>query len=231
VRSAGLHVAILADGDAPPRARLDAAWPGWDDGIDWVIAADGGARHGAALGLRIDAWVGDGDSVDATELEALASAGAELRHVAVDKDESDAELALASALDRGAGAITILGALGGARIDHALANLGLLHDPELDDRFVRLYDGLGSRLTLLVAAGSVAGRSFEGRRGDLVSILALAGPATGVRTEGLRYPLTGEPLQPARARGLSNVRTSSTARISLQSGRLLVIETPVTVEP
>ena len=42
---------ILADGDVPTRARLDTAWPGWDDGVDLVIAADGGARHADRLGV------------------------------------------------------------------------------------------------------------------------------------------------------------------------------------
>ena len=34
-----------------PRAALDRAWPGWDDGVGLVIAADGGARHAAELGV------------------------------------------------------------------------------------------------------------------------------------------------------------------------------------
>ena len=72
-----LAALILADGAVPPRAVLDAAWPGWDDGIALVVAADGGARHAAPLGVRVDRWVGDGDSVDPALLEALAVAGAE----------------------------------------------------------------------------------------------------------------------------------------------------------
>ncbi len=42
--SAPMDALILADGDAPTRDGLDAAWPGWDAGVDLVIAADGGAR-------------------------------------------------------------------------------------------------------------------------------------------------------------------------------------------
>ena len=44
------HALVLADGAAPSRASLDAAWPGWDAGLDLVIAADGGARHATTLG-------------------------------------------------------------------------------------------------------------------------------------------------------------------------------------
>ena len=45
-------------------------------------------------------------------------------------------------------------------------------------------------------------------------------------TSGLRFPLAGEPLVLGRTRGVSNVRTGPVARITLESGRLLVIETP-----
>ena len=64
----GRRAIVLADGAAPTRAQLDAAWPGWDAGIALVVAADGGARHATALGLRVDRWVGDGDSIDPDDL-------------------------------------------------------------------------------------------------------------------------------------------------------------------
>ena len=50
------HALVLADGPVDAVADLDWAWPGWSDGIDLVVAADGGARHAAALGRRIEAY-------------------------------------------------------------------------------------------------------------------------------------------------------------------------------
>ncbi len=223
---------ILADGAAPARARLDAAWPGWDAGIGLVIAADGGARHAAALGVELDRWVGDGDSVKPAALERIAAAGVLLERAAADKDESDTELALIAAIRAGAGAVVIVGALGGVRADHALANIGLLRHPELAGRPAVLYDELASRISLISAharAGAPVVRELAGRSGDLVSLLPLGDRAEGVRTTGLRFPLHGEVLTPGRTRGLSNVRTGPVARIALESGWLLVIETPVTV--
>jgi thiamine pyrophosphokinase len=219
---------ILADGAAPPRADLDAAWPAWDAGIGFVIAADGGARHAPAFGLRLDRWVGDGDSIDDATLAELAASGVGLRHAEPDKDESDTELALLEAIAEGAGDITILGALGGLRVDHALANVALLQHPLLEGRPVTLFDERATRIALLEAidGGAPASRAFEGRKGDLVSLLPLGGRAGGVTTEGLRYRLVEEPLELGRSRGLSNVRTAPVARITLNSGRLLVIETP-----
>ena len=58
-----------------------------------------------------------------------------------DKDESDTELCLLTALDRGATHIRLLGALGGTRIDHELANVSLLAHPRLDGIDVRIEDG------------------------------------------------------------------------------------------
>jgi thiamine pyrophosphokinase len=223
---------FLADGAAPAPARLDAAWPDWDAGIGLVIAADGGARHAAALGVELDRWVGDGDSVKPAQLERLAAAGVTLQRAAVDKDESDTELALISAIRSGATAVVIVGALGGVRADHALANIGLLRHPELAGRPAVLYDELASRISLISASGSGGApvvRELAGRSGDLVSLLPLGDRAEGVRTAGLRFPLHGEVLTPGRTRGLSNVRTQPVARITLESGWLLVVETPVTV--
>ena len=217
------HALILADGAVATRARLDAAWPGWDAGVDLVVAADGGARHAAALGIRPDLWVGDGDSIDAGALAALAAAGVELRRAPAEKDETDAELALLAAIGRGAAQLTILGALGGARVDHELANVGLLQHPALTGRPARLYDEQAARISLLTGP---AERDLAGRIGDLVSLVPAAGSAVGVRTEGLRYLLAGEVLVPGRTRGISNVRTAQVARVTLESGRLLVIETP-----
>lgn len=230
--TAGSGALILADGAAPTRARLDTAWPGWDEGIGLVIAADGGARHAAALGLQVDRWVGDGDSVDPAELRRLAAAGVAIERAATDKDKSDTELALLAAIRGGAEAIVILGALGGGRVDHALANLGLLRHPDLGGRAAWLYDEVASRISLIGAPhpdGDPITRELEGREGDLVSLLPLGVTAEGVRTEGLRFALHGEALAGGRTRGLSNVRSAAVARITVESGWLLVIETPATV--
>jgi thiamine pyrophosphokinase len=229
-----LHALILADGAIPSRERLDAAWPDWARGVGLVVAAVGGARHAGPLGLRIDRWVGDGDSIAPDELIALAAAGVVVDRAAVDKDETDTELALLAAVDAGANSITILGGLGGVRVDHALANVALLQHPALEGRPARLYDEEGARLSLLVGpedGGSPAAGSFEGRVGDLVSLVPLGGSADHVQTAGLRYPLDDEALPLGRARGMSNVRTAPTATVTLGSGRLLVIETPATLRP
>ena len=219
---------ILADGDAPDRAELDRAWPGWDSGIGLVVAADGGARHAGRLAVGIDAWVGDGDSIGAAELAELEASGVPIHRSSPNKDESDTELAVRAALDRGAGDVLIVGGLGGERIDHALANIGLLAMDELRGRAAVMLDA-SSRISLVRAPGpdgAAVHRGLPGRVGDLVSLLPVGDGVVGVTTDGFRYPLADEPLPAGPARGLSNVRTSPDASITVRAGLLLLVESP-----
>ena len=217
----------------PPRAALDAAWPGWDGAVALVVAADGGAEKARDLGWRPDVVVGDGDSLGPGGLARLRAEGIALELAPVAKDESDTELAVVAAVRRGAARLTIVGALGGPRLDHALANLWLLAHPALAGREVVILDER-TRIRLLAAptprGAGVAGDDrtaavLAGRPGDLVTLLPFGDAAAGVITEGLAYPLRDEPLPAGPARGLSNVRTGPEASVSLRAGRLLVVET------
>jgi thiamine pyrophosphokinase len=224
---------ILADGEAPSRGSLDRAWPGWDANVGLVIAADGGARHAAGLGVAIDLWVGDGDSIDADAIAALEAGGVPIVRASPHKDESDTELAVQEAIARGAAGVVIVGGLGGDRIDHALANIGLLAIPDLAGHPASLLDAR-SRVTLIrapAADGEPIFRPLTGRTGDLVSLLPLGDGVTGVTTSGLEYPLSDEPLPVGPARGLSNVRQTGDASVTVRAGLLLVVESPATLDP
>jgi len=228
-----MQVIVLADGEVSTRAALDSAWPGWLEVDAQVVAADGGARHAPSLGLAVDHWVGDGDSIDDATLAALAGRGVRIERAPTDKDESDTELALFAALGLAPDSIVVLGALGGPRLDHALANLALLTLPELDGVAVTL---LGDARVRLLQAGDGASPTTEpvrltlaGRSGDLVTLLPVGGDVQGVSTDGLRYPLSDEVLLLGRSRGLSNVRETTAAAVTIRRGRLLVIETPATL--
>lgn len=222
------HVLVVADGDVAPRAALDGAWPGWDDAADEIVAADGGYARALGLGLAPAVLVGDLDSLAPELVDAAQEAGVRVRRFATDKDESDTELALLEAIGLGATRITVLGAFGGARLDHALANLWLLAHPRVAALDLVLLDA-GARVRLLAAPGPDGGpvtRALPGRPGAVVSLLPFAGDAEGVTTRGLRYPLVDEPLRTGPARGLSNVRVDDDASLTLRSGRLLVVELP-----
>ncbi|MHB8892750.1 MAG: thiamine diphosphokinase [Candidatus Limnocylindrales bacterium] len=223
----GRHALVVADGDVPVRAALDAAWPGWDAGVADIIAADGGLARARTLGLRPDSLVGDLDSLDPALLAAVEAEGLPVKRARTDKDESDAELALLEAVARGATRITVLGAFGGPRLDHALANLWLLAHPALATAAIILLDA-GSRAFLVQAPGAdgeAVTRPLPGPDGATITLLPFGGDAVGITTRGLAYPLRDEPLTVGPARGLSNVRTSADAAVTIRAGRLLVVET------
>lgn len=222
-----LRALIVADGDVPSRSVLDGTWPGWNINVGLVVAADGGWDKATSLGLRPDLLVGDADSLPEERFARLAADGVAIERSPAAKDESDTELALLAAIRRGATHVTVLGALGGKRFDHALANVGLLGLPNPQGGEVELLDGT-TRVRLLRAPGPDDGPvrfRLDGSAGDLVSLLPIGASALGVRTEGLLYPLRDEPLTPGPARGLSNVRTLASASVTLRHGSLLIIET------
>jgi len=209
-----MRAVVVADGDpAPSDARIA-------EEAELLIAADGGAGWLEEIGRRPDILVGDLDSVDPAVVRRLAAAGTEVIRHPAEKDASDSELALGVALERGADEVVMLGALGGGRLDHELANLLLLADPELPRRDLRI---VRAGTTVRVLAGR-ASLELGCGPGSVVTLLPVGGNAQGVATRGLRYPLDGETLRVGRSRGLSNEVVEAPASVWLGSGTLLVIE-------
>jgi thiamine pyrophosphokinase len=187
---------------------------------DLLIAADGGLRHLRLLGFQPDAVIGDLDSISSEDHRRLLAGGVHVEQHPPAKDETDLELALLWALDRGVRHIRIAAAQG-SRFDHTLGNLFLLLLPELESCDVRLENGR-DEVFLIRSRGVV-----EGKPGDRVSLLPLGKPASGVTTRGLQYALFGETLWPERTRGISNVLMESIAEIEAADGVLICIHTRI----
>ncbi|MFQ5948989.1 MAG: thiamine diphosphokinase, partial [Acidimicrobiia bacterium] len=154
------------------------------------------------------------DSVTPEALQAAVASGARVERHPVDKDATDLELALEAALTAGVGRVIVVGGSGG-RMDHFLANALLLASP----RFAALRPEWWTDGTRVVAIHDSA--DFSGRVGDLLTLLAVGGAATGVSSEGLKWPLRADTLQPGSTRGVSNEFTGESARVSVDSGVLL----------
>jgi thiamine pyrophosphokinase len=181
-----------------------------------IVAADGGSEHALGLGLMVDIAVGDFDSISPAGLVALESAGARVERHPRAKDATDLELALDLALGLRPRRILLIGS-GSGRPDHAFGQLLLLASEAYRDIEIDAQLGLASVHIIRRE------RSLNGVPGELVSLFALHGPALGVVTEGLLYPLRGETLAPGSSRGVSNVFAAGVARVTLKQGVLVAV--------
>lgn len=199
-------------GGAEPRGDAIALLPAGAA----VVAADGGADHALALGLRVDVAVGDFDSISPAGLAALEQSGTRIERHHADKDATDLELALDAALALGPSRIVVVGGVEG-RLDHLLGELLLLGAESYAGVEV---DALLGAATVHVVHGE---RTLEGAPGETISLFALHGAAEGVVTDGLAYPLRGETLPAGTSRGTSNVFAGETARIAVERGVLVAV--------
>lgn len=182
---------------------------------DFIVACDAGYRNAERLDLRPDLIVGDFDSapMPKTEHETIV-----LPHV---KDDTDTQYAARWLLEHGFDTITLLGALGGARLEHTLANLATSLYLAKNKVDVLLADER-SELHYLVP-----GRELVLHRGDwkYLSVFPLEGQLTGVAIHGVFYPLEDAVLTADYPLGVSNEFTEETAHLSCAGGTGTVVLT------
>ena len=193
-------------------------------GADAVLAADGGAGICLEAGVVPDAVVGDLDSLDPEVMRVLKGLRVPIHRHPEHKDESDLDLALTLAHERGADDVVVTGVTGG-RLDHTLAALGVLGEhaslrPKVvdRDRCGWVLDKRGRSSLELAGTGAT------------VSVFAMGGSAR-VRSRGLRWALDGVPLGQYSARGVSNEIEDDTATLRMRSGTLLVLSETVDGRP
>jgi thiamine pyrophosphokinase len=209
-------VGVVVGGGGPPDAtRRDLGDLGDDP---FVVAADEGLVHAVALGLPVGAVVGDMDSVDPAALAAAEAAGTPVARHPTAKDETDLDLALDLALAAGPSRLVVVTGTGD-RVDHAL---GVALSVSAPGRPPVPTEARIGPAHLWVAREGAEVR-LPGRPGDLVSLLPLHGPARGVTTDGLRYPLAGEDLAAGTSRGVSNQWVGDVATVRLRAGTLVAV--------
>ncbi|NJD58624.1 MAG: thiamine diphosphokinase [Anaerolineales bacterium] len=182
---------------------------------DLVIAADGGTHHCRALGILPQVIIGDLDSLKPDDVSYYHSAGTEIKQFPAHKDETDLELALWLAIERGISQVNIIGGMG-ARWDMTIANVMLAAHPKFSGLSISLLDG---NQALHVIHGE-SRSTFADRVGSTLSLIPLAGDAQGITTHGLEYPLVDETLKIGSPRGVSNVIIENPAWIYLRQGTL-----------
>jgi len=187
---------------------------------DYLICADSGADWAYQLGFSPSAVVGDFDSVSDEAKAFFRDKGCLFIPYPAEKDWTDTEIAIDHALERGAREIVLTCALGG-RVDHEIGNVYLLE--KLAKGGVK--SKIVSRMhTIFVIEGSAEFKVEEGRT---VSLFALTDEATGITTEGLKYPLQNGKLIRGTSLGISNELAADRAYVELKGGRLLAVQVRV----
>ena len=177
---------------------------------DFVIAADGGLVHTKALGILPNEILGDFDSLG------HVPEGANV--FPVEKDDTDAMLAVRRGLSLGYREFVLYGSLDGPRLDHTVANFQTLQYLA-DHGAVGYLVGTGYLVTV-VKNGSI---SFPASAEGTISVFCMGRDAEGVTLKGLYYPLENGTLSAGFPLGVSNHFTGIPSEITVKNGSLLVL--------
>jgi len=217
------------------------------NGIDYIIAADGGASHARRMGVQPHLLIGDFDSISPEDMEYYRNTGVEIRTFPVNKDKTDTEIAIdiiiekaekekedinSSASDIKGSILDIKGTLFndsafnssviiigalGSRYDHSLANIFLLR--KLLDKGIRAKI-INESNEIMLINNSI---EFEKNIFDKITLLPLSHEVTGITTYNMIYPLNNATIKMGSTWGVSNEFAARSAGVSIKSGEMLVI--------
>ncbi len=181
---------------------------------DLCIAADGGYKNAKALGHPVHIAVGDFDSFPRDRI----ADGIELIELPAEKDLTDSQVCIETAIARGADEIILIGGLSG-RLDHTLANLCILQD--LHPRRVPGYitDGT-NRARFIRNSGAIIMRSEY----KYLSLIAVDETCKGVSVQGCKYELKNQPVHRRLQFAVSNEIVGNCAMVTVKKGGLYIIE-------
>ena len=180
------------------------------DKDDYLLAADGGLTHFEKLDRSPDGILGDFDSLG------YVPAGATV--FPVEKDDTDAMLAVRQGLQMGYREFLLYGSLDGPRLDHTVANFQTLQF--LADRGATGYLIGNTHIVTVVKNGSIR---FPETAAGIISAFCMGADAEGVTIEGLQYTAENALLSAGFPLGVSNHFVGQPAKISVEKGSLLVI--------
>lgn len=195
-------VTLVGGGPVPPGALARALRL-----APVAIAADGGGDVALPGGRTFRAVIGDMDSL--RDPEALRARGAMLHRIA-EQESTDLEKCLYSVE---APMFLGLGFLGG-RMDHTLAAMNVLVRYAATPVVL-----IGARDLCFVCPPQLA---LDLAAGTRVSLFAM-GRATGLLSEGLRWPVDGLMLAPDGRAGTSNAALGGRLRLGFDAARVIVI--------
>lgn len=181
---------------------------------DIVIAADSGYNNAKSLGVAPKILIGDFDSLKARPRDVD-----EIIELPSEKDVTDTQFAVETAVKRGANEIIIICGTGG-RFDHAISNMCLLEG--LWKKNIRCVIVSGqNRIRYIKDSGIIIIRD---KNYKYFSVLAADERVKGVSIEGGKYPLNKAKITREHQFAVSNEITKNAALITVKKGGVYIIE-------
>lgn len=191
---------------------------GFAERPDLVVAADSGLHAVLEHGWVPDRLVGDLDSATVDAVDEAERRGVPVDRHPETKNETDLELAIATAVADGATDVHVVVRPDG-RLDHQLANLVVLASPAW--AAVSVSASIGDHAVWVVRGR----RSIDVEVGQQLALVPVGGPAT-VTSSGVAYPLDREVLSPFAGRGIANEATAPKVVVDVHDGVVLVLSSP-----
>lgn len=183
-----------------------------EDG-DLVISADSGYRNATLMGVHTNILIGDFDS-----LGNIPDDVDEVNKVPAEKDLTDTQIAVETAIDKGADEIIIIGSTAG-RLDHTMSTVAILE--KYWEKHIPMYIVNGqNRVRFIRNSCYIVVRS----RYKYFSIIAVDEKVKGISIEGAKYPLTDKTLFRNHQFAVSNEIVKNAALINVKKGGIFIIE-------
>lgn len=188
---------------------------------DLVIAVDGGINYCSVLEIEPDILLGDFDSVNEAQREAIMQMKEEAPERVVvlkpEKDDTDMLAALRLGMEKGYDYFLIYGGCGG-RVEHTIANIQCLLFLKNRGAVGYLMDGSGMMFVMKNEEIKLR-ENLEG----YFSLFCLGKEAKGVTIQGMKYELTDYCMTNDFPIGVSNEFIGKEATVSVADGELLGI--------
>ena len=177
---------------------------------DYIIAADGGLAHVKALGITPQCILGDFDSLGYVPEDSTV--------FPVEKDDTDAMLAVRRGLELGYKAFYLYGSLDGKRLDHTVANFQTL-------QFLSDHGAWGYLIgkDYLVTTVKDSAVHFDAGCTGIFSVFCMGANAEGVSIKGGKYDAEHVTLSAGFPLGVSNHFVGKEVTVSTEDGSLLIL--------
>ena len=186
---------------------------------DIVIAVDGGLSYCSVLGIEPDIMIGDFDSINEGETQAISKLETEIPDRIIrlpkEKEDTDTLAALKEGLKRGYKDFRIDAGTGG-RFDHTLANIQSLLYLKSRGACGYLVDGTGMMLVIQNEA-----LHFQKALEGTLSLFSMVEESKKVNISGMKYCLENASLRNDYPMGISNEFIGEEACISVEDGCLI----------